>query len=116
MTKAWRANRAVNFKLSYLIEYLVDTRIMESMIGITGLSFDFKSMSITAKNGCLRRCSSYKHRTKPDGPLKDLFYSSYNETYKTLAHLMDSAVLRYTNKVNRLFVPKFYRDRKDTNF
>ena len=72
------------------------------MIGITGLRFDFKSMSIPAKNGYLRRHSSYKHRTKPNGSLQDLFYSSYNKTYTVLAHLMDSAVFRYTNKVNRL--------------
>ena len=29
---------------------------------------------------------------------------------------MDSTVFRYTSKVHRLFVPKFYHDRKDTNF
>ena len=80
---------------------------MESTIGITGLSFEFKSMSIPAKNGYLRRYSSHKRRTKPDGPLQDLFYSSYNKTYTVLAHLMDSTVIRYTAKVERLLVPKF---------
>ena len=89
---------------------------MESTIGITGLSFEFKSMSIPAKNGYLRRYSSHKRRTKPDGPLQDLFYSSYNKTYTVLAHLMDSTVIGNTAKVERLLVPKFYHDRKNTNY
>ena len=49
MSNAWLANKAINFRYSYLTGYLEDTRIIESMIGITGLSFDFKSMSIPEK-------------------------------------------------------------------
>ena len=116
MSNAWAKNRAVNFRYSYLIGYLEDTRIVESMIGITGLGFDFKSMPIPAKNGYLRRYSNHKHRTKPDEPLQDIFHFSYNKNYIVLAHLIDSTVIRCTNKVKRLFVPKFYRDRKNTNF
>ena len=44
------------------------------------------------------------------------FFLSFNKTYTVLAHLVDSTVFRYTGKVHRLFVPKFYHDRKDTNF
>ena len=116
MSNAWPENRAVNFRYSYLIGYLEDTRIVESMIGITGLGFDFKSMPIPAKNGYLRRYSNYKHRTKPDEPLQDIFHFSYNKNYISLAHLIDSTAIRCTNKVKRIFVPKFYRDRKNTNF
>ena len=116
MSNTWPENRAVNFGYSYLIGYLEDTRIMESMIGMTGLSFDFKSMSVPAKNGYLRRYSNHKHRTKPDEPLQDIFYSSYNKNYIVLAHVIDSTVIRYTNKVKRLLVSKFYHDRKNKNF
>ena len=49
MSNAWLPNKAINFRYSYLTGYLEDTRIIESMIGITGLSFDFKSMSISEK-------------------------------------------------------------------
>ena len=89
---------------------------MESMLGITGLSYDFSSMSISEKNGYLRRYSSYVHRSRPDGPLYDLFYSSYNKHYTVLAHLVQLIVVRYTSRIHRLFVPKFYHDRNDTNF
>lgn len=116
MSNAWTANKGVNFRYSYLMGYLEDTRIMESMIGITRLSFDFTSMSIPKKIGYLRRYSYHKHRNRPDQPLQDLFYSSLNKTYTVLVHLIDSVAVRYTNKVKRLFLPKFYHDRKDTNF
>ena len=49
MSNAWLANKTINFRYSYLTGYLEDTRKIESMIGITGLSFDFKSMSISEK-------------------------------------------------------------------
>ena len=32
---------------------------MESMLGITGLRYDFSSMSMSEKNGYLKRYSSY---------------------------------------------------------
>ena len=49
-------------------------------------------------------------------PYRNLFYSSYNKTYTVLAHLMDSTVIGNTAKVERLLVPKFYHDRKNTNY
>ena len=49
MSNVGPANKPVNFRYSYLIGYLEDTRIMESLIGITGLSYNFKSMSIPEK-------------------------------------------------------------------
>ena len=55
MSNAWTANKGVNFRYSYLMGYLEDTRIMESMIGITGLSFDFTSMSIPKKKWIFKK-------------------------------------------------------------
>ena len=115
MSNAWPVNNVVNFRYSYLTGYLEDTRFLESLLGITGLSFDFSSMSISEKNGYLRRYSSYAHKSSPDGPLQDIFYSSYNKTFTVLAHLAQSVAVRYTNRIHGLFVPKFYHDRKETN-
>ena len=73
MSNAWSANKAVNFRYSYLIGYLEETRIMESMIVITGLSFDFKSMSIPEKNGYLRRYSHNNIKINLTLPYKTFF-------------------------------------------
>ena len=41
MTNNWPENKPIGFRYSYLIDYLGDTRILESLIGVTGLSFNF---------------------------------------------------------------------------
>ena len=46
----------------------------------------------------------------------DNFYSGLALSYTVLAHILKSTVVRYTDRIVRLFVPKFYHDRKDTNF
>ena len=33
-----------------------------------------------------------------------------------LMHVLKTSVFRFTDKMNRIFAPKFYHDRKDTNF
>ena len=116
MSNAWPANNAVRFRYFYLMGYLADTKVMESMLGITGLSYDFSSMSISEKNGYLRRYARYIHRSRPDDSLYDLFYSVYNKSYTVLPHLLETVAVRYTSRIHRLFVPKFYHDRNESNF
>ena len=42
-------NKPIGFRYSYLINYLGDTRILESLIGVTRLSFNFQSISVAEK-------------------------------------------------------------------
>lgn len=116
MTYAWPLNNGIRFRYSYLMAYLENIRVMESLLGITGWSYNFSSMSISEKNGYIRRYSTHTHRSRPDGPLYDLFYSAYSKNYTVLAHLVQAVAIRYTNKIHRLFVPKFYHDWRDSNF
>ena len=44
------------------------------------------------------------------------FFSGANGSSVVLFYLLSYAVLRYTQKIQRLFVPKFYHDRRDKNF
>ena len=46
----------------------------------------------------------------------DYFYSGLALSYTVLMHVLNSTVLRYNDRIVRLFVPKFYHDRKDKNF
>ena len=116
MTYAWPLNNAIRFRYSYLMAYLENIRVMESLLGITGLGYNFSSMSISEKNGYIRRYSTHTYRSRPDGPLYDLFYSAYSKNYTVLVHLVQAVAIRYTNKIHRLFVPKFYHDWRDSNF
>ena len=49
ITNNWPENKPIGFRYSYLIDYLGDTRILESLIGVTGLSFNFQSISVAEK-------------------------------------------------------------------
>ena len=46
----------------------------------------------------------------------DSFFSGLNGSSVVLSYFISYAVLRYTEKIQRLFVPKFYHDRRNTNF
>ena len=110
-------NKGVRFRYSYLTPQLDNTRVMESMLGITGLSYNFSFMSLfEKKNAYLRWYSRFAHRSTPDGSISDLFYSTFNKTYSVLVNLIDAIIVRYINRIHRLFVPKFYHDRSDWNF
>ena len=99
-----------------MTDYLGDARILESLIGVTGLSFNFESISVAGKNGYLKRYSNIKLKNRSHGPLEDVFYLPFDKGYVVLAHYTNSNIVRYTKKTNRLFVPKPYDDRKNSNF
>ena len=46
----------------------------------------------------------------------EYFYSALSLSYTVLMHVLNSGVLRYTDRIVRLFVPKFYHGRKDKIF
>ena len=103
-------------RLSYLIGYLFDETIMKSMIGIYGSSYDFTTMSAMVKSSYLRRLTRHFHYGKPNTTNKDYFYSGLSLSNAVLIHALNSTVIRFTARITRLFVPKFYHDRKDKNF
>ena len=98
ITNNWPENKPIGFKYSYFIDYLGDTRILESLIGVTGSSFNFQSVSVAEKNGYLRRYSKIKLKNKSHGPLEDVFYSPFDKGYVVSAHCRNSNIVRYTKK------------------
>ena len=46
----------------------------------------------------------------------DEFYSGISNSFVVLMHALPHTVLRFTDRIQGLLVPKFYHDRKDTNF
>ena len=76
MTNNWPEIKPIGFRY-YLIDYLGDTRILESLIGVTGLSFNFQSISVAEKNGHLKRYSNIRHKNRSHGPLEDVFLLAF---------------------------------------
>ena len=104
-------------RLCYSIGYLENENMMASLIGITGFSYDFTSMTPNIKTHYLHRYTRNNHQNRPNHGITYDFYSSFsNRRFSVLLHILNSTVIRFTDRIQRLFVPKFYHDRKDTNF
>ena len=56
------------------------------------------------------------HASTPNSGNLDEFYSGISNSFVILIHAFPHTALRFTDRIQRLFVPKFYHDRKDTNF
>ena len=95
-----------------MIGYLYDKEIMESMLGITGLSMNLRDMSTAQKNGYLRRYTRHKHHGKADEPKQDIFYSAFNRYYTPSYHASGKIMVVLPIRIGKLFVSKFYHDRK----
>ena len=46
----------------------------------------------------------------------DMFYSLQNKANTVLFHELENMLIYYPRKIQRLYVPKFFHDRKKTNF
>ena len=120
MKTKWRKNDSGkdSSRLSYLISYLYDEQKLKTLLKITGTEHDFTSMTPEEKNEFLNKLTKATHRQS------DLYYGDADTFYSgatngdsvVLVYILSYAVLRHTEKIKRLFVPRFYHDRKDKNF
>ena len=83
------------------------------MLNITGASRNLVIMSPTEKNSYLRVYSTYFHQNSSE---LDMFYCRLNKTHAVLWYAIDNTLICYNNKIQRLFVPKFYHEERSKNF
>ena len=105
-------------RLSYLISYLYYEIELKKLLKITGTEHDFTSMTPEEKNDFLNRLTKAIHKEDEiQYGNSHTFYSGANSSaFVVLTYFLSYAVLRFTKKIQRLFVPKFYHERKDKNF
>ena len=105
-------------RLSYLVGYLYNENMLKSLIGITTSSYDFISLTPEIKTSVLQRVTLNTHRGRPAPESNtNIFYlTKATLSYMVLAHVINIIELRVTERIQRLLVPKFYHDMKDTNF
>ena len=103
-------------RISYLIGYLENENLMRSMLGITGSSHDFTTFSAEVKSSYLHRLTRHSHHGNPNTKGNNNFYYGIHLSYAMLVHVLHTTVLRFTDRINRLFVPRFYHDRRNVNF
>ena len=120
MKTKWRKNDSAkdSRRLSFLISYLYDEEKLKTWLKITGIEHDFTCMTSEEKNDFINRWTKATHKQA------DLYYGNADTFYSgpttsdsvVLVYILSYTVLRYTEKIKRLFVPRLYHDRKDKNF
>ena len=95
---------------------LVWRRKRKRSLKITGLKHDFTSMTLEEKSKFLYDLTRENHASQPDHGNLDDCYSGISRSFTVLMHALSFTILRFTDRIQRLFVPKFYHDRKNTNF
>ena len=103
-------------RLSFLIGYLYDETKLKRMLKKTGSTHDFTSMTPEVKTKFLYDLTRENHVSTPNSDNSDEFYSGVSKSFVVLIHALSHTVLRFTDRIQKLFVPEFYHDRKDTNF
>ena len=119
MKMTWKNNESAldKSRLSFLVGYLYDEKMLKSLIGITTPSFDFTSLTPEITTSVLQRVTLKTHSGRPANESNtDIFYLTKKNLSFTVLVLINIIILRVTERIQRLLLPKFYHDRKDTNF
>ena len=103
-------------RLSFLIGYLYKEDKLKRLLKITGSSHDFTSMSTEVKTKFLYDLTRENYASAPNSGNSDEFYSGISKSFVVLIHALSNTVLRFTDRIQRLFVSKFYHDRKNKHF
>ena len=111
--RAWNMNLTNVARRSYMMGYLNQELHVLNILNIKGSHRNLAAMSPTEKNQYLQNYSQYVHRSTDN---LDVFYSNFNKTRTILFHALESRLVYFGHKIERLFVPKFYHDRKNKNF
>ena len=108
-----------NSRLTFLEGYLFNEQHLKGLIGITTSSNDFTYLTPQEKTGYLQRLTLNLHKGVKGTNSYNLsvFLSPMTNLPATiLIYILSQSIVRYTNRIKRLFVTRFYHDRKDRNF
>ena len=96
--------------------YIENVDFLKKHFKISGKKFDFTRLSLLKKQLYLSYYSTFRHKNKPYVRRFDDLYSIYFRPYTMI--LKDSNILFkvFKNRIQRLLVPRFFHDRRQTNF
>ena len=116
MLPTWKFNNSPTDKsrISFLIGYLYDEQKLINYFKIRD-SFDFKRLSFLRKKIFIENLTDGQFE-KPLPHGSNNFYSVGNRNFTVLHKESNALIKRFTGRIQRLFVPRFYHDRKNTNF
>ena len=118
MKMNWKKNNSGidSSRLFFLIGYLYEEEKVKRLLKITGLKHDFTSMTPEEKTKFLYDLARENHASQADHGNLDDCYSGISRSFTVLIHALSFTIFRFSDRIQRLFIPKFYHDRKNTNF
>ena len=112
-SRIWNMDMANNKRLSYMIGYIYYKNHIVNMLNIRGTSRNLAVMTSHEKNTFLRVLTKYFHQLSSE---ENIFYSYFNKDKTVLYHALNDIMVYYNRQIQRLFVLKFYHERKSKNF
>ena len=97
--------------------YLENTSLLKKYFKISGKIFDFTSLPMLKKHQWLGEYSiSRNHKSSPNITGFDDLYSIYFRPHTIILKDSNFLIKKFNNRIQKLFVPRFYHDRRQTNF
>ena len=97
---------------SILFEYMWYDVHVESLLNIRRSCKNLAAMGMTEKNHFLGEFSRYLYKTE----WQDIFYSLLKGNWTVLYPALSIPSIFFGNKVGRVFVTKFFQDKRANNF
>ena len=115
MLSTWQPNGSINDKsrLSFLVGYIFEEKKLKDFFKITN-SYDFTTLTPIKQK--LSEITKKHKNYNPSIRGLDDFYSSTKRRTVVLPRDSNIAVSRFTGRIQRFFVPRFYHDRRNTSF
>ena len=103
--------------ISFLMGYLENISLLKKYFKISDKIFDFTSLPILKKHTWMGEYSiARNHRLAPYHRGFDDLYSIYFRPFTIILKDSDFLVKKFNDRIQKLFVPRFYHDRRQTNF
>ena len=88
-----------------------------TLLKISSKTFDFTSLPISKKHNWMGEYSiARNHRSAPNHRGFDDLYSIYFRPFTIILKDSNFLIKKFNNRIQKLFVPRFYHDRRQTNF
>ena len=116
MLPNWKFNNSSTDKsrISFLVGYLDNNQKVLKYFKIND-SFDFKRLSILRKNVFIGNLKNGQFEN-PLAKGSDNFYLVGNKNFTVLHKESNAIIKRFTGRIQRLSVPRFYHDGRNNNF
>ena len=116
--KKWKKDSSAldRSRISFSEGYLFFESRIKNEFNINGDSFDFTKLSKREKTVKIVSYLKKFHDSKLNVRGYSYFFSFYPFSYATVIFVRNNIFIVYPDRTQRIFVPKYYHDRRRTNF